>query len=429
MKRSVMVVYYSDTYPVRATIRDHLSSFARYSGHRCTYLNAAFDPPPSAGRLRPDMVIYHTVFLSQRMAPERWRRLLGKVSFLREAPCEKVALPQDEYVNTNSLNEFLDEFGVKYVFPLASEATWPTIYPDYEERGLKLTRVLPGYLSDRTRTRIDNILAENRARSIDIGYRAWSPWPCLGRHGLLKGQIGAVFRDRSVARGLTVDISTDLNDTILGDEWFRFLCRCKYTLGVEGGASILDAEGSLMRRTVEFVAQNPEATFEEVEAECFAGREGSLDYRAISPRHLEACATRTCQILVEGDYAGVLEPWVHYIPVRSDFEDVDEVLDLVADDSKRQAIVDRAYRDIVDSGLYSYEALVGTIMDTVGSSMPDRQPALGNRLLASRLGWIERRRAARIVAKAQVRRLAVSLIGEDRVLSSMRRVRKLMGRE
>ena len=33
-------------------------------------------------------------------------------------------------------------------------------------------------------------------------------------------------------------------------------------------------------------------------------RDGKLQLHAISPRHIEACATRTCQVLVEGDLMG-----------------------------------------------------------------------------------------------------------------------------
>ena len=55
--------------------------------------------------------------------------------------------------------------------------------------------------------------------------------------------------------------------------------------------------------------------------------DGRLQLFAISPRHLEACATRTCQVLVEGEYSGVLRPGEHYIPVRKDLSNLDDVLE------------------------------------------------------------------------------------------------------
>ena len=98
------------------------------------------------------------------------------------------------------------------------------------------------------------------------------------------------------------------------------------------------------------MAAHPADGFEEVESACFPGRDGEIDYRAISPRHLEACATRTCQILVEGDYNGVLEPGRHYLPLRADLGNLDEVLDAVQRDDEREHLVEAAYADVVASG-------------------------------------------------------------------------------
>ena len=103
---------------------------------------------------------------------------------------------------------------------------------------------------------------------------------------------------------------------------------------------------------------HPEASFEEVEASCFPGRDGGIRYFAISPRHLEACATRTAQILVEGSYNGVLKPGEHYVELKCDFSNLEAVLDLVERDSERARIVENAYRDVVASGAYTYERLV-----------------------------------------------------------------------
>ena len=54
--------------------------------------------------------------------------------------------------------------------------------------------------------------------------------------------------------------------------------------------------------------------------------EDNVYYRTISPRHFEAAAFRICQVLFEGRYSGVLEPMVHYIPLKKDFSNIDEVI-------------------------------------------------------------------------------------------------------
>src|SRR5207245_3101956 len=70
-------------------------------------------------------------------------------------------------------------------------------------------------------------------------------------------------------------------------------------------------------------------------------------------RHLEAVMTKTCQILVEGSYSGVLEPHRHYIPVRRDLTDLDRALELTRDIDLLREISERAHEDIYVSGKYT----------------------------------------------------------------------------
>ena len=80
---------------------------------------------------------------------------------------------------------------------------------------------------------------------------------------------------------------------------------------------------------------------------------------------MESCATRTCQILVEGDYNGILKAGEHYLELKKDFSNFEEILDTIKQDDLRIQIVDRAYRDVVQSGLYSYRNFVETILRPV----------------------------------------------------------------
>ena len=143
--------------------------------------------------------------------------------------------------------------------------------------------------------------------------------------------------------------------------------RCKYTIAIEGGASILDKDGSLREKTEAYLVQNPQADFAEVEKACFPGRDGELVYKAISPKHLESCATRTCQILVEGDYNGILIPGTHYIELKQDFSNINQVLRTAQEDQIRAKITQRAYNDIIASGQYTYRYFVASVLrDTLG---------------------------------------------------------------
>lgn len=362
---NILICYFGGKYPVRATILDHLYSFQRYSGQRCYYVDLAVGVLPEyVSRVPFDLIIFHTIFLSARWNLETFNKIVNKVRSLKNSPAVKVVIPQDEFYCTSAVCDFINEFGIQHVFSVSPPSEWQKIYQTVDFTKVQFHEVLTGYLEDRTLERINQIAKTVHTRDLDIGYRAWRAEPWLGRHGFLKTRLAEIFQQESSARGIKADISTRAEDTLHGDTWYEFLLRCKYTIGVEGGASILDWDGSIREKNNRYVSQYPQATFEEIEAACFPGLEGSLSLFAISPRHLEACATRTCQLLIEGDYNGVLIPGRHYIELKRDFSNLEDVLSQMADDSLRMKIVETAHHDVVESGKYLYQSFVRQVLET-----------------------------------------------------------------
>jgi len=362
---NVLVVYYfTRPYPPRESIRDHLYSFERYAPGRCYYFNAALGSRPLWTRvIKFDLVVFHTTLLAVRWNRDRFRRLMSRLAWLGRLPAVKAVLPQDEFISTDLLAEFIDRFDVGHVFSPASDADRPLIYGQVRRPDVSHTHVLTGYLDEGMLARVDRLARTSDARSIDIGYRARSARAWLGRRGLLKSRVAEQFVERLATSGLALDISLAPEDTLLGDAWYDFLLKSKYTIGAEGGASLHDHDGSTRRRTEQFLAAHPDAQFDEIEAACFPDRDGNLALQALAPRHLEACATRTCQVLVAGAYDGVLEPGKHYIELQPDFANLDEVVAQLADDSLRRSIVEQAYQDIVASGRYTYRKFVELVLE------------------------------------------------------------------
>jgi hypothetical protein len=380
---SILVLYHAPHLPLRTTISDHLYSIRRYSGRPCIYVNLARRRiPPGLDRLQIDLVVLHTILLSTRWEPALFGEMAERMAPIKQLRCPVIAIPQDEFLNTDPLNELLREFGVRHVFTCAAEPDWDAIYGPLLADGVTLTRVLTGYVEPTTVARIEILARRNIRRDIDIGYRSWQPEPWLGRHGMLKGQVAEVVAAMAPSRGLNVDISMDDKKTLLGDAWYAFLLRCRYTIGVEGGASVHDRDGSIRRCVDATLASNRSATFEEIEAACFPGLDGRFGLRAISPRHLEAAATKTPQILIEGDYNGILEAGRHYIPLRADFGNIGEVLDEVAA-RMGSTVAQRAYDDVIASGRYGYDAFVRTLLTAMPEHVGRRSPAFAIRGLAA----------------------------------------------
>jgi hypothetical protein len=394
--RNVLVVYAFRRWPLRTAIADHLYSFARHAppGTRVFHLNVATRGVPGYLRRVPwDLVVFHTLLLGARWRPDLYERFLRRAEPLRHLDAVKVALPQDEFLDVRRVEAFVRDFGVSHLFSVMPESEWKVVYPELDRSRVQLHRVLTGYLDDGTLRRIEALQRKEAERPIDIGYRAWHAAPWLGRHGRLKVLVAQVIGEAARRRGLRCDLSTAEADTLYGDDWLRFLLRCRYTIGVDGGASILDRDGSVREQTDRYCASRPDASFEEVEAACFPGRDGEARLVALSPRHLEACATRTCQVLVEGDYNGVLRPGVHYIPVAPDLSDAEEVVTSLGDEARRGRITEQAYRDVVASGHYSYRRLVEQVLSVAVPSACRGEPGGEERAhrrsaRAERLSWL-----------------------------------------
>ena len=393
---NTLVVYALLDWPLRSTLHDHLYSFRQSSASRVFYLNVLVQRIPRwLLALDFDLIVYHNSFFSTRWTPEIFQEVSESVDELACLSATSVALVQDEFLMGNVVTDFINQTEIDVVFTTAAETEIEKLYPRVDRQQTRFHRVLTGYLATATLDRIARIVEDTPERKNDIGYRAYRSDFWLGSHGVMKWKIAEAVAEIARRDGLVVDISTSPEDTLLGDRWFEFLASCRYTIGVEGGASIADLDGEVKSATEAYLARNPRASFDEVKMECFRDRDGELSHFALSPRHLEACATRTAQVLVEGEYNGVLTPWVHYFPVKKDLSDLERVLELSRDEGLREAMVERAYVDIVESGSYVYSAFVTEVEEVaLGEPMRGRLPSrradawlLANRLL-ERYAWV-----------------------------------------
>jgi hypothetical protein len=228
-------------------------------------------------------------------------------------------------------------------------------------------------------------------RDIDIGYRARKLPFWIGRHGQLKTILAQKFLNLHVPHYLRLDISLNPKDVFFDTEWYRFLCRCRTVLGCEGGASLHDPSGEVRQKVEDYVAQNPEVSFDEVEQTCFPGRDGNLRLFALSPRHFECAITKSCQVLVEGAYAGIFKPGIHYIEIRKDWSNLEQVIRLIEDREYCEKIAENAYQDIVQSGLYTYRRFVETIINHVCAVKGSSNAAKYSRIYLIYLSLLDQR--------------------------------------
>jgi hypothetical protein len=303
--------------------------------------NAVGGAPAWLRGVRPNVVLLHSTFLGIRWLTsfDAWRE---RSSWLSRLECPKLAFPQDEYDHCDVLDEWLSELGtsdVFTVFPNDVELLYPT-----RAGGAMFHSTLTGYVDERLAAWADSGLPLE-ARANDVVYRATRLPYWYGSQGQLKHEIASRAIATAESVGLDIDVSTDPHDAILGPGWLSFLASGRSALGCESGSSVVDRRGEIRRVVREILAREPNATFEHVASQMPPGWD---DHQlvAVSPRHLEAAVTRTCQVLVEGEYGGLLMPWRHYVPVRRDLSDLADALEYVRDPAALQVIADCTYAEI-----------------------------------------------------------------------------------
>jgi hypothetical protein len=366
------VVYHHlrGSWPPRRSSRVDLESWGRHAPAPVIYINAAYGL--EAERLKaldPSHIVFDTTFMKLR-----WRdpALFSDAEFrkkLCDLPAAKILRPQDEFVDTVAVDRFAVDIGASLILSCGPEHEHMKLYPESSERNIAVRPVLTGYV-DEGLLEIARKVRPIAARPIDVGYLAWRATPWLGRHARLKVEIAEATRRSPITTTLKAHISLDPTDVRTGDGWLQFLSRCKAVIGVQGGASIHDPVGHFRDCGVKYLKDHPGANFTDLEQACFPGAEGSLDLKCLSPRHLEAAAMGSCQILIKGDFNGALLAGRDYIPVETDLSDLDQALLQISDKSRLQEIADSARRRILENVELRYSDFVEKVALQCGPYAP-----------------------------------------------------------
>jgi hypothetical protein len=113
--------------------------------------------------------------------------------------------------------------------------------------------------------------------------------------------------------------------------------------------------------------QHPEATFEQFWHEVLQPYENALYYAQVSPRHFEAAATKTLQIMYEGRYSGIFQPQKHYVALKKDFSNIEEVVQSLSNKELIEYITESAFQDIILNEAYSYDRFINNFDEKIRS--------------------------------------------------------------
>lgn len=326
--------------------------------------------PPELLETNFDAAILHYSFVACRVCRFAFYRWKQQCNWIRDLDCLKIAVPQDEGNFAELLDEWLFELGVSVIFSIHYRPDGP-LYPIMRDHAT-IYPCLPGYIDEASAEKLGKNLLPIAKRAKDIVYRARLLSPRFGKAGRMKSLVAEVVEPHAREMGLKVDISTSYEDVIFGDKWLDFLASGKAVIGCQGGYSALDQRGEVRAEIDAMLRENPSLTLAEIDARMPQGWD---DYRLLTmtPRHFQAIVAKTCQILVEGEYKGVLKPNRHYIPLKEDFSNLGEVLEKVRDHPYMQDMVDRAYEEIYLSGRYTYRAFAEDIERAIVEHLPAKE--------------------------------------------------------
>ena len=260
----------------------------------------------------------------------------------------KILFKQDDHYRFKETAEYIISRKIDAVFTLIPDSEVSKVYGFHgDDSEVDIIHMLAGYVTPQMR---EFTYSENR--QIDVGYRGSIMPLSFGRLCFEKRKIGDdVQRILSTRTDLVLDISSRWEDRLGGMQWSKFLRNCKSVLGVESGSGIFDLDGNLSMRCSEIEKEIGPFSLDHGYAESYLNRlsdiEGNVKYFSISPRHFEAIASGTVQILFPGAYTGRMIPNRHYLELSKDYTNLETLVDSILDPDFRRRFTECAFEEVI----------------------------------------------------------------------------------
>lgn len=355
-------------------VRDYVNAFGAYSRHSVHYLDMDSSDIP------PDLTPYDAIIFNYCY----WARCLSMPAdvkaHIRRFDGTKIAILQDEYDYFLWHEKTLIDIGIDTIITCVPQQHWRDVFRDSYFATVTFMNALTGYVPDGLGHEAS--VKPWSERRWHLGYRA-RPVPFV--YGALtheKLMIGVRMRAICMERGISANIETSEESRIYGEDWPRMIGDCRAMLGTESGSNLFDFEGTVKPAVEQYLAEHPDADFETVHARFMEPIDGKIQMNQVSPRIFETIALRTALVLFEGEYSGVVTPWKHYIPLKKDFSNLDEVFAALEDEGLLTSMTEKAYADVIASGTYSFRHYIAQV-----DTLIDRRPVKGYQAYYGIIGW------------------------------------------
>ena len=342
---------YNETQTFTNTVFEHVAAFGRYSKHRVFYCHHDQIQNFNVELTNFDVVVMHySIRLPYDQVSPSAAQALSEYKGL------KALFIQDEYENTCRAWHWIKTLGFQLVFTVVPEKNIHRVYPPEEFPGVLFVNNLTGYVPEHLPATAQ--LLPPSQRELVIGYRGRSLPIRYGSLGLEKVQIGKITRQYCEKHNIKHDIAWAEEARIYGDGWYQFMGSCRAMLGSESGSNVFDWRGDLADQIGKFKMLHPLASEKDVYGQLIASLDEDGLMNQVSPRIFESIAMKTVLVLFEGVYSDVVKAGEHFIPLKKDGSNLDQVFELLNDANYVDEMAERAYADVIGSGEYSYKAFV-----------------------------------------------------------------------
>lgn len=309
-------------------------------------------------RARPSIREYDLVVILHSAAGDRMAVLNHTAGWFQGRRGKLAMFIGNEYDQLDEKIAFARKAGVDYLCTQLPIDTARQLYADCPARIVAMPHALnPRVYFNRPEIR----------RETDVGFIGDLYERLIG--DTERTDIVRFFQREGEARGLRCEIRAQ---RMPRHEWAQFLNTCHTVVGAESGTYFLERDSRSLKCAKAYLKRAPAATFSEVFERCFAGGPPQLNGKAISSRHFEPIGTKTCQVLVEGRYNGILKADVHYISVNRDLSNIDAVVERMKDPETRRGIADAAFEHVAASHTYAHRIrhLIETVFEPPSPASP-----------------------------------------------------------
>ncbi len=368
-KKLNILLLCADAAKKTGTTKDHIGAFENMSRHRVLAVDSIIASRANLNLDLFDAIVFHysIVISMSSYIPEEFAARLSRFSGA------KMLFIQDEFRWVEQTMNAIEFLKISTVFTVVNDAAVRPIYRNPYFDNVRFEKTLTGFVPEHL---LNVTVPRYEDRTTDVVYRARKLPAWCGSFAQQKWKISEQFERDAENHGLAVDMATSEDSRIYGDAWTDFISNSKATLGTESGASFVDFSGEIIPAVNQYEADNPKATFEQVRDLFLEGRDGNITINVISPRVFEAAALRTLMIMYPGEYSGVVTPGRHYVELKRDHSNMEEVVSILRDPQQAQKIIDCAYEEVAKSEQWSFSGFIRNF-DSVVSEIFEALP--GNR--------------------------------------------------